>query len=646
MPEAGADFLKKKYDLHNSPEVLSAARRTEIKTGRRVLQSPEPRIQNYLARFKEIVDEKDEDKKKENIQALKRVLLPKFVTKFKDIPDSYWKLQERILRERGQQGDYDRFSDEEKNKAKHEIADGLLSDQQSSLEQWIDYLASDDSSYIPDHIKYWTFRSVIGLAEYDKDKKEFPERSKGTVKMFPDINQEALSTMIDWFLKNQKGEPVTLEGYERDLTDEQKNQARQFISQENFAKLYGFVNELIRPIPEHLIPITKGKWVKYEQGSDHTPLVQSIRGRGTGWCTAGENTAKTQLGGGDFHVFYSNDDDDNPTIPRIAIRMEGEKIAEVRGIAAKQNLDPYMTEILEKKLDEFPDKDKYLKKEHDMRQLTEIDKKVKRGEALGKDELVFLYEVDSKIQGFGYQSDPRINELRTGRDMHEDMLTIFDCTEDQIAHATDQMNENTKAYVGKLTPGIFDQIQKYNIEHVFTSFPEGRIRLESLTIGGKSVKELQEEMRSENINISGYVRDMLESPDFVTQQNKEDIDLVRLKVGDLGLGGSPTTDQLYEKAKELGLDLCPAEVGPQMRLTYKDQPLYEYFNIGMKQIADSDGCPDVFTLDHGDDGLWLSDYWARPEDGWAPVDEFVFRLRPSGSEASKSPLKFWPFRHS
>lgn len=29
----GLDFLKKKYDLHNAPELASAARRTEVREG-------------------------------------------------------------------------------------------------------------------------------------------------------------------------------------------------------------------------------------------------------------------------------------------------------------------------------------------------------------------------------------------------------------------------------------------------------------------------------------------------------------------------------------------------------------------------------------------------------------------------------------
>ena len=69
------------------------------------------------------------------------------------------------------------------------------------------------------------------------------------------------------------------------------------------------------------------------------PLVKSLQGHGTGWCTAGESTARTQLDGGDFYVYYSNDDKGKPIIPRAVIRMNGDSIGEIRGIAHEQNLD-------------------------------------------------------------------------------------------------------------------------------------------------------------------------------------------------------------------------------------------------------------------------------------------------------------------
>lgn len=95
------NFLKKKYDLHKSPEVDSAADRTEARSGEAVPQEPAKRIQNYLDRFKEITERTDPDKREQGMQALKHVLHDKFIIKPQDIPESYFEMQRKIAREQG-----------------------------------------------------------------------------------------------------------------------------------------------------------------------------------------------------------------------------------------------------------------------------------------------------------------------------------------------------------------------------------------------------------------------------------------------------------------------------------------------------------------------------------------------------------------
>lgn len=202
---------------------------------------------------------------------------------------------------------------------------------------------------------------------------------------------------------------------------------------------------------------------------------------------------------------------------------------------------------------------------------------------------------------------------------------------EEIAITRKQITPTTKIFVGELFPGFFKWLPG-SIEYVYTSFPEGKIRgetilRETIIAGGESGIEYEQVLTQRGINISDWAKDMLGSKDFATLPRPEKVNLVRLTVGGLGFTDNPTTDQVYQKAQELGLELCPPEVGPELRLKYQDQPLYEWTYIGMKQIADSGGRPYVFGLARREDGFWLGGSWADPGDRWNLGDEFVFRLR-------------------
>lgn len=85
------------------------------------------------------------------------------------------------------------------------------------------------------------------------------------------------------------------------------------------------------------------------------------------------------------------------------------------------------------------------------------------------------------------------------------------------------------------------------------------------------------------------------------------------------------------RGKQLGLDLCPPDVGPHLRLEYTDQPPGERLYVAMKPITGSDGEPRVFVIAHDSAGLSLDAARARSDDKWAMDDTFVFCLGQSTS---------------
>lgn len=86
---------------------------------------------------------------------------------------------------------------------------------------------------------------------------------------------------------------------------------------------------------------------------------------------------------------------------------------------------------------------------------------------------------------------------------------------------------------------------------------------------------------------------------FMIATKEAKVDLVKITGTELGFGNDVRQEQIYQRARELGLELCPAEVGPQLRLQYRNQPKKESIIVAMEPIinTDSDGRPYLFMVD-------------------------------------------------
>ena len=145
-----------------------------------------------------------------------------------------------------------------------------------------------------------------------------------------------------------------------------------------------------------------------------------------------------------------------------------------------------------------------------------------------------------------------------------------------------------------------------------------------LGTGLKTADDFRKTLKDNGFNISDSASDILRKPAFTAAVEETEIDLVKVTVGELGFKKGARRDQIYERAKELGLELCPLEVGPQLRLQYQDQPNGEWILVAMEPIFDSDGSPWLFFVERGDSGRWLSGSWGDPGGFWRADDQWAF----------------------
>lgn len=358
------------------------------------------------------------------------------------MPESYFELQRRIARERG-------CGDRElTDKQKEEDIKRMRTDQEESLMKWSDYLRSEENGHAyPGWFKVYVWESLKKMGEFDDKGIGFKKRTKSTVAPWPELNAEALSYVYDNVSKG------VIQG--EDIEDKQM---AELLNRGNFAAMYAYAiySTEVGGLTPELRDITDGSWVKYDliegeyrpnysyrrtqKGCEATDkslvdsdtamrLAESLQGKGTRLCTAGTNTAAYQLSKGDFYVYYTRDDDGNDTMPRVAIRMEGNQVAEVRGIAPRQNVEDNLLDVVAEKLNTLPGGSEYFKKVEQMRRLTEIDNRVKAGGELTAEDLEFLW-FGERIRGFGLGDDDRVDKLLENRYRGDDFDFVLRSADD------------------------------------------------------------------------------------------------------------------------------------------------------------------------------------------------------------------------
>lgn len=146
-----------------------------------------------------------------------------------------------------------------------------------------------------------------------------------------------------------------------------------------------------------------------------------------------------------------------------------------------------------------------------------------------------------------------------------------------------------------------------------------------LGTGLKTAGQFRSAIKQMDIKIGNWAIDILNQPAFTVSDKEREVDLVNVSVADLGFGAAYRRD-IIAKALEIGLELCPAEVGPQLRLQYPDQPKDDGLVIGMEPITDSEHYLRVFGVERDGVGRWLRGAFGDPGSVWEAEVRFVFIL--------------------
>jgi uncharacterized protein YjiS (DUF1127 family) len=117
---------------------------------------------------------------------------------------------------------------------------------------------------------------------------------------------------------------------------------------------------------------------------------------------------------------------------------------------------------------------------------------------------------------------------------------------------------------------------------------------------------LRDALSAKGCGVGGSAEEILARPAFTFSRTKTVVELFAVSAVELGFETETASlGQIYVRAQQLGFDLAAAEIAPQLRLQYFDQPIGEFLIIGMAPIKTWQGEPVVLTVANGGAGLIL-----------------------------------------
>ena len=144
---------------------------------------------------------------------------------------------------------------------------------------------------------------------------------------------------------------------------------------------------------------------------------------------------------------------------------------------------------------------------------------------------------------------------------------------------------------------------------------------------GAGVDAYRDALDAAGIKVGVSADEILGRPAFPYATMKLEVALAVVSAAELGLKAEASSlSEIYARAKRIGLELCPAEVGPRLRLDYRNQPLREALDVAMEPVATYSGDPTILALVNFGSGLMLIGSDGRSGAMVPRTRRFVFAL--------------------
>ena len=159
----------------------------------------------------------------------------------------------------------------------------------------------------------------------------------------------------------------------------------------------------------------------------------------------------------------------------------------------------------------------------------------------------------------------------------------------------------------------------------------------AVRIGGLTKEALLVKLREAEIQMNAYATAFIVDEQFIVSKRSYVVDIEVLSLAGLGLARGGNYSQVLAAAGAAGLQSCPAEVGPRLRLQLLAQlegragdtraergAPRGSITVASKPLKDDDDFPKGLYLRRLDGSLWLRGYRSWSGHIWSPDDVFAF----------------------
>lgn len=146
----------------------------------------------------------------------------------------------------------------------------------------------------------------------------------------------------------------------------------------------------------------------------------------------------------------------------------------------------------------------------------------------------------------------------------------------------------------------------------------------NIELDGKSKEEMLLLLRENKVDLNAYAVMLFLNEKYMSSQTFGHFTVVAVRADSLGFTEGALYKDIVHAVHAVGLELCPMELAPYLRLQFLEQPEGSLITVASNKPVQSDTFPNGFYLSRSTESIWLRGYLSTEDWMWSPESIFAF----------------------